>query len=379
MIGIQKQESKSFSLNKQRSYNEIISFLDLHWTIERSSLDLMKKLDKQLGSPSKKVPSIYIAGINGKSLTSHFTSLVLKEEGLTVGSLNAPHILNYNERISLNQEIINNKVFAELANEVLDAADELHIIPHSLEVLTLMGLLYFSKQSVDVALLEINNENSWEPATICTPIIMGITRVTQNGLNASSVDETIKKMLDVINTKTWVVSADQSKINLQLMTDYVAQKNSQWAMPIRKLSPLAYPFEQLHGRCAALAERIASLFVNNVIAQDSTIIQDSLLIKQKGQRGRPTLEAKRQTELNPKRTIEHFWKEISTTLPGRFHLLEKEKPSILLDNAANIDAFQNLLLGIRLLHYQRPLKGLAIIIGTNDSYLAMPEFLKMIS
>jgi len=104
-----------------------------------------------------------------------------------------------------------------------------------------------------------------------------------------------------------------------------------------------------------------------------------LLTKQKGQRGRPTLEAKRQSELNPKRTLEQFWKEAQlSTLPARFQLLEKEKPTILLDNASNLDAFTNLLLGIRLLHYQRPLKGLTVILGSNNPNLDMPEFLKLL-
>ena len=90
------------------------------------------------------------------------------------------------------------------------------------------------------------------------------------------------------------------------------------------------------------------------------VVTDTLLTKQKGQRGRPTLEAKRQSELNPKRTVEQFWKETPTTLPGTLPILDKEKPTILLDNASNLDAFKNLLLGIRLLHYQRPLKGLTL-------------------
>src|SRR5205807_2052446 len=96
------------------------------------------------------------------------------------------------------------------------------------------------------------------------------------------------------------------------------------------------------------------------------------------QRGRPTLEAKRHADLHPKKTIEQFWKEIVSTLPGRFQLLSKEKPTLLLDNANNIDAFENLLLGIRLLHYQRPLKGLIIIVGAAKNTLHNEEFLKAI-
>ena len=58
-------------------------------------------------------------------------------------------------------------------------------------------------------------------------------------------------------------------------------------------------------------------------------------------------------------------------------MLDKEKPSILLDTARNVDAFKNLLLGIRLLHYQRPLKGLAIVLGAAKDTFDSEEFLKI--
>lgn len=160
------------------------------------------------------------------------------------------------------------------------------------------------------------------------------------------------------------------------MLEMVKAKKATWAMPIRKLATLTYPFEQLHGRCAALAERIAHIYVNEFANKDAIVLSDSLLTKQKGQRGRPTLEAKRQSELNPKKTVDQFWKEALNTLPGRFQLLDKEKPTILLDNANNLDAFKNLLLGIRLLHYNHTLKGLTLIIGCNNPQLNVPEFLK---
>ena len=118
--------------------------------------------------------------------------------------------------------------------------------------------------------------------------------------------------------------------------------------------------------------------INNILSKDSTLISNSLLAKQKGQRGRPTLEAKRELELNPKKTVEQFWKDTVNQLPGRFQLLDKEKPSILLDNASNLDAFENLLLGIRLLHYQRQIKGITLVIGCNNSKLDMTEFLKLL-
>ena len=74
--------------------------------------------------------------------------------------------------------------------------------------------------------------------------------------------------------------------------------------------------------------------------------------------------------------MEQFWKEELNELPGQ--LLDKEKPTILLDTAHNLDAFKNLLLGVRLLHYQRPLKGLTIVVGAAKNALHSEEFLKMV-
>jgi hypothetical protein len=44
----------------------------------------------------------------------------------------------------------------------------------------------------------------------------------------------------------------------------------------------------------------------------------------------PTTQAKKELEINPKKTLEQFWKEIFNELPGRFQILDKEKPTLFL-------------------------------------------------
>src|SRR3989344_168009 len=383
-LSSQKQtQSKSTVSGKQYSYSEIIEFLDARWNsdLQDPALTTIKALDKAFGNLSQQMNTVLISGTNGKSLTTHFTARLLKEEGIEVGAFSAPHILTYNERLSWNGEIISNKQFTDVANEVLQAVSTLNLNPHALDVLTMMALLYFSQQKVEVALLEATNISGIDPVMICKPKITAITRITdfeQTEKGTALLESTIKKIISVVEKNTHVVSADQSKINLLLMQKYAEQQGATWAMPIRKLAQLPYPYEQLHGRSAALAERIAYLYVNNVLPEDTVIVSNSLLVKPKGQRGRPTLEAKRKSELNPRRTIEQFWKDTMNALSGRFQLLDKEKPTILLDTANNLDAFQNLLLGIRLLHYHRPLKGLTLIIGNDNESLNIAEFLKQL-
>jgi dihydrofolate synthase / folylpolyglutamate synthase len=379
----QKPTAATKANGKQRSYNEVIDYLDTHWTANQkdTTLSCLKQLDKELGSLSQKIPTIVIAGTNGKSLTAHFTTRLLCEEGLIVGTFYTPHILTYNERFSLNNETISNKSFTDIANEVISCAEGLNLLLNSFELLLMMSLVYFKQNNADVAILEVNENGPSDATNICAAKIVAVTRVIdpQAAADAKSTDKAlIQEILSIVKPGATVVSADQSKLNLQTMQDIVLEKNAEWAMPIRKLAPLNYPFEQLHGRCAALAERITSIYINSFANRDAILVTNSLLTKKKGQRGRPTLEIKRQTELNPKRTIEQFWKETLSTLPGHFQLLDKEKPTILLDPAANLDAFKNLLLGTRLLHYKRPLKGLTIILGCNNEDLDIHELIKLL-
>jgi dihydrofolate synthase / folylpolyglutamate synthase len=382
MIDIAKQTgTKAGSLAKQRNYNDIVDYLDKQWAVPPSpSLERMKQLDQAFGSLSQKLNAILVAGTNGKSLTVHFTAKLFKEENLKVGAFYAPHILTYNERFTINQETISNKIFTEIGNEVITMAESLGINAHSQELLTMMALVYFVHQGVDVAVLEVDEGGLYNPVNICHAKVVTITRVTPFHITTTQeqLNDMTKDIMGIVKQGTYIVSGDQSKNTLQLMQELTQKQGGHWAMPIRKLVSLSYPFEQLHGRCAALAERLAQMYVEKFLNKGATILNDSLLTKQKGQRGRPTIEAKRKSELYPRKTLEHHWKETVNELPARFQLLDKEKPTLLLDTANNIDAFKNVLLGIRLLHYQRPLKGLTIIVGAAHNTLHNEEFLKLI-
>jgi len=366
-------------LGKQRSYSEVVEYLNAHWQ-DRSekNLSTISQLDKALGNIAKKINAVLVTGTNGKSLTINFATQLLRAEGLKVGSFYSPHILTYNERLSLDNETISNKTFTEIANEVINAAETHNIPADSLEILTMMALLHFKNNDVDIAFLESKTSSISDPVNICHPNILAITRITsdQNKPEDPITQQMIDEIIEMVKPDTHVVSADQSKLSLQVIQEKVKEVDGIWGMPIRKLAPLEYPYEQLHGRCAALAERICHIYVDNFAQKDTIIASNSLLAKEQGKRGRPTLEAKRQAELNPKKTVDQFWKETINTLSGRFQLLDKEKPTILLDNASNIDALKNLLLGIRLLHYQRPLKGITFIFGCDKNNMYSDEFLR---
>ncbi len=361
------RQQQQKSTKKTRSYNELIEYLDTLPRMEYSehAVTRMKQLDQLCGQPSSKLDLITVCGTNGKSATMHFAAKLLKEEGFPVGICYSSHFLTYNERLVSDDQPIQNKIFTDIANEILDIIELHSINATSFEIMTLAALLYFNRSGISVVLLEAAYGGKFDATSAFNAKIIALTRVADDTskLISTDLDAVACDMVGLVKKGSWCVSADQSKLRLQKIKQVTETLGGRWAMPIRKLATLPYMFEQLYGRSASLGERIAQIYVEDIKGKFSPFLRGNLLATKQGQRGRPTLEAKRQAELNPMKTLKTFWHEHFNLPKGRFELLNAEKPSILLDNASNIDALVNLFLGIRLLHYQHPLKGFALVLG----------------
>lgn len=374
-VDLKIQNKKSPIIQSNLTYNEVVSYLDNNWS-ETTSLVAISQLDEHFGLVSKKLDIAVVSGTSGKSTTIHFTCKLFQEEGLKIGAFYAPHITLYNERFSINSDQISNKNFTQIANQVIQVVQDKKIAANTKDILTMMALIFFQENNVNLAILENTGTYSLDPVMYCNVKVAAVTRVVAN-TNHDDTHAAITNIMKMMTVNTHFISADQNKLNLQIMHQMVEGKGSNWLMPIRKLAPLQYPFEQLHGRCAALAERIAHVYIDNFLHKNDDVVDpQSLLNKPKGLRGRPTLEAKKVSEMNPKRTLEQFWTQAITTLHARFQLIQTKKSTILLDNADNLDALSNLFLGVRLLAYKQDFKEISMIIACHEGQFDDEEFMK---
>lgn len=88
-------------------------------------LERISALLDALHRPDATYKAIHIAGTNGKGSTANFCAEILKNSGARVGLFTSPHILNFNERISVNGHQITNEEILKSLRTVVHAIDSL--------------------------------------------------------------------------------------------------------------------------------------------------------------------------------------------------------------------------------------------------------------
>ncbi|KAG8053274.1 hypothetical protein GUJ93_ZPchr0001g33073 [Zizania palustris] len=123
-------------------------------------LGRMRRLLRRLGDPHTHFPVVHIAGTKGKGSTAAFLSNIIREQGYRVGCYTSPHLLTIRERISVGET--GGPVSSALLRDIFDNAKE--AIDQSIEsedgalthfeVFTALSYLIFSRENVDVAIVE---------------------------------------------------------------------------------------------------------------------------------------------------------------------------------------------------------------------------------
>ena len=146
----------------------------------RSGLGRMQRAVDLLGNPEQSYPIIHVTGTNGKGSTIAFMRELFARHGKKVGTFTSPHIISIHDRICINGEPISDEDFIRLADQVkameqrlLETHDQLSFF----ELLTLIALLYFKEQEVDLVLLEVGIGGLLDTTNVVTGEIAVITSI----------------------------------------------------------------------------------------------------------------------------------------------------------------------------------------------------------
>lgn len=146
-------------------------------------LEHMRALARVLGNPQRRLPSVLIAGTNGKGSTAATLAAIVQAAGYRTGLYTSPHLIEINERIQIDREPISNAEFAAIYDRVEAAAQQLLAVgelpwhPSFFEMLTAIMFEYFASAQVDLAVLEVGMGGRLDATNIADPCVSVITDI----------------------------------------------------------------------------------------------------------------------------------------------------------------------------------------------------------
>jgi len=140
-------------------------------------LDTILNILKTLNNPQKNYHIVHVAGTNGKGSTATYIASILQKAGFKTGLYTSPHLVKFNERISINGKQISNDQIVE-AYEIVHAADIGKRKATFFEIATAMGFYHFSKKTVDWAVIETGMGGRFDATNVIKPEISVITNLS---------------------------------------------------------------------------------------------------------------------------------------------------------------------------------------------------------
>jgi dihydrofolate synthase / folylpolyglutamate synthase len=151
--------------------------------VQRSvKLDRMRGLLAGLGHPEQVLSSsLLVAGTKGKGSTVAMISACLQAAGLHTARYTSPHLVNWRERTSIDSrpiDVAGVLALVEPVRRAIDYLDPALGAPTTFEVGTAMSFLYFAKQQVDVAVIEVGTGGRFDATNLLEPRVSVVTPIS---------------------------------------------------------------------------------------------------------------------------------------------------------------------------------------------------------
>ena len=165
--------------------------LELHPKRIDLSLDRIKNLLNKIGNPQDKINNIiHIAGTNGKFSTLKFIQTLLRENNKSTNAYISPHLIKFNERFELNDQVIDNDALLELLKKIKEINNNDPIT--FFEITSACFFEAASKIKADFTLLETGLGGRLDSSNVIVPKISVITSISHD--HHEFLGETIEKI-----------------------------------------------------------------------------------------------------------------------------------------------------------------------------------------
>lgn len=218
------------------NYNEALTYINSfsRFKKERTFGNIKVVLNK-IDNPQDNLEYIHIAGTNGKGSTSTMISNTLVNNGYKTGLFISPFIVDFRERIQINNEYILKKDLAKCTKYIKNVVEELNIALTYFDIVTIIAFYYFDMQKCDIICLEVGIGGLLDSTNVIkSSLISIITSISldHTKLLGNSIEEiSIQKAGIIKENTTTILYPIQHLDTYKVINDICIRKNTNLIIP----------------------------------------------------------------------------------------------------------------------------------------------------
>ncbi|QGH35182.1 bifunctional folylpolyglutamate synthase/dihydrofolate synthase [Gracilibacillus salitolerans] len=196
----------------------------------KPGLERLDYLLEQVNHPQKSIPTIHIAGTNGKGSTLTYLKEVLMESGYTVGTFQSPGLPSILDHIAINNQSITTQEFIDILHPLLPIIEEMdhqNLAPSEYEILMVITFL-FLQDNIDIAVIETAMGGREDVTNRVEPLLTIITTIAFD--HTSFLGNTLKDIAahkaGIIKEKVPVISGDLVDEALQVVKEEARKQSA---------------------------------------------------------------------------------------------------------------------------------------------------------
>ena len=306
-------------------------------------LDRMNKLMDLLNHPERNYPCVHIAGTKGKGSTASLIASSLRAAGYKVGLYTSPHLEDFRERITINEEMISEAEVIELA-DLLRPLTEIVSETTTFELTTALAFEYYARQKVDIAVLETGLGGRLDATNVVDPLVSVITSISFDHMSVlgSTLTEIAAEKGGIIKQGRPVVISHQKEEPLLALRKIAQDRNA----PLIEVDqeyiyqPLGHSLNQQTFSIISRAKKVRG---KNSSTRSPLKLSLPLLGQHQVENAATAVAALDQVRLAgfkiTRKSIKTGFSQVYW--PARFEIL-REDPPIIIDSAHNGDSIERL-------------------------------------
>jgi dihydrofolate synthase / folylpolyglutamate synthase len=332
-------------MDTETAYNQALDYLYsfVDYSLKKSSelarahfeLGRMRALMAALGNPQDTYPILHVAGTKGKGSTCALMASALTAAGYKTGLYISPHLQDYAERIQIDSQPISHRLLVELVEEIKPAVAKIPELT-TFEITTALGFLYFARQKVTAAVIEVGLGGRLDATNVVTPRVSVITSLSYDHMAVLGNTLTLiaGEKAGIIKPGLPVVSSPQQDEALAVLERVSAERHAPLTLVGREVT-----FKPLHHSLDGQTFSITNL-KSSIQNPKSVILRIPLLGTHQLANAATAYTALLASGMRlSEADIRNGFAGVRW--PCRFEIIRREPP-VVLDSAHNLDSFEKL-------------------------------------